>query len=211
MKPHALHRVSLAVALALALTTAREAAAAFPTDGQSCRRGIAAHSRKFLQRMMHTIQKCKSENVQDPTSCTPPAPPESISALEAKLQSGVQRTCGTTPEGYLGAGYLNYPGPCSDLTTGDGFTLSDLEDCLRTSHESAINKMIDVEYNASAPLDDTTLRCQKEVAKSGGKLVGAKLKALQKCLNGPDTFATLSATCRTDAAVLARVAAVESK
>ncbi len=209
MKPHALARVCFA--LALAVTTAREAGAVFPIGGQSCRRGIAAYSRKFVQRMMRTIQKCNDKNVRYPGSCTPPAPPESIGILEGKLQSGVQRTCQTTPEAYLGAGYLNYPGPCSDLTTGDGFTLGDLKDCLQTSHESAIQSLIDIEYNTSGPLDDTTLRCQKAVAKNGGKLVAAKLKALQKCLNGPDTFATLSATCRTDAAVLARVASVESK
>src|SRR6267142_5322612 len=107
MKPHALARVSFA--LALAVTTAREAGAVFPTDGQSCRRGIAAYSRKFVQRMMRTIQKCNDRNVQYPGSCTPPAPPESIGILEGKLQSGVQRTCETTPEAYLGAGYLNYP------------------------------------------------------------------------------------------------------
>ena len=56
MKPRTLARVSFT--LALTLTMVGEAGAVFPTQAQTCRKGIAAFSRKFVQKMMRTIQKC---------------------------------------------------------------------------------------------------------------------------------------------------------
>jgi hypothetical protein len=199
-------RTIAVLALALAVTPA--AMAKFPLEVFSCRKGITTYSGKLLTRSLRAIQKCNDKALLSPSACTPPAPPATIAALEAKFLGGIAKACATTPDQFLGPGYLDYPGPCSDGTPGDDFTLADLQNCLLTSHEDVISRLIDVEYNSGAPLDDKKRSCQKTIAKSGGKLVTAKLKAIQTCIHNDQT---LTAACRTDPTAMTRIAEAESK
>jgi hypothetical protein len=199
----------------LLLTTATVASATIPVEVQACRRGVAGFSASLVQRALKTIQSCNDKALQSPGGgCVPPAPASTIAALEKALREGITRTCGTLPDNLLGAGYLNYPGPCSDPTPGNGFTQSDLYTCLVSSHEDAVNRLIDIQYNTTQVLDRPTLNCQKALSKHAGKFALAKLKAIQKCRNAIDrgTLNILPETCATgDPPTAAKIAKAEMR
>jgi hypothetical protein len=80
---------------------------------------------------------------------------------------------------------LGFPGKCDDPTPGDAFNIQDLEACIFTQHEATVDALIDAEYGTTTgPITDSAvLKCQTTVAKDGGKVVKAVLKAVQKCRN----------------------------
>jgi len=53
------------------------------------------------------------------------------------------------------------------------------------SHETIVDNLIEIEYGTTAgPITDTALlKCQKEIAKQGGKYADCRLKNVQKCRN----------------------------
>lgn len=199
-----------ATVVGLVLTMAPGAMAKFPTELLSCRKGIALSSRILVQRDLKTIQQCNNSALQSPGSCLPPGPPTTLTKLELTFRDRLAKSCATTPDAFLADGYLNYPGPCSDPTPGDMFTIADLQSCLLASHEAAVNSLIGIEYHASAPVDAPTLQCQLALAKNAGKFTLAKLKTIQTCLNKVP-FGTSGQTCRTDPIVTAKIAKADSK
>lgn len=199
--------------VALVFTTAPGASAKIPIEVQPCRKGIASSSRSFVQRSLSAIQKCNNAARLSPNGCPSPGAAPIVTMLEQRLRDGLSRSCGSIPAILLGPGYLNYPGPCSDATPSDGFTLADLQECFVTSHDASVNHLIDVEYSTSNQMDNPTYACQKAISQIGGKFVVAELKALQKCRNAVDrgTLTILPEACATDdAKTVAKITAARS-
>lgn len=213
MKPTcSAQRMILAVALLLAI--APPVSAKLPIELQPCRRGLANYSGSLVQRRLKTIQKCNDRARQTAGACTPPAPAESLAALDQALRDGIAKSCASVPDILLGSGNLDYPGPCTDVTPANGFTLSDLQTCLVTNHDDIVDQLIGIEYNTTGLLDHSTFNCQKAIAKNGGKFVTSKLKTIQKCRNAIDqgTLAILPDTCATaDAVTVAKISTAMTK
>ena len=78
---------------------------------------------------------------------------------------------------------MGFPGPCTDANPADGFTLSDFQACMATSHDAFITAALDLEYDSSVtgPLGAADLKCQAEVAKQSGAFAVCLLKNVSKC------------------------------
>lgn len=201
------------MAVAIALVSSLHAEAALNPAVQPCRVAVAKYSGKFVAKRMKAFQKCREIDFRSAGACTPAILAPKIAALEQKLRDGIASRCGSLSTVFLGAGFLDFPGKCADTNPVDGFTLTDLQDCMVTSHGDAVDTLIDVEYR-TAPADAVAERCQKGIGKNAAKFVGAKLKAVQRCRTYVDRgkIAIAGSTCATaDAKTAALIAKAASK
>ena len=180
-----------------------------------CLQGVANASGKFVQKKMPALQKCRETNLRHPGLCAPAELSAKIAPLESKLDASIDGRC--APLNAFALANIGYPGQCTDADPADGFTLADLQACMRDSHGSAADGLIDSEYGTIAgPLPDIGLLvCQHAIGKSMAKFTAARLKALQACRNAILT-GKLSATdpelCATaDAPTATAIAKATSK
>lgn len=198
----------------LAFVVGTSTAHAINPDQLKCQKTIAKEAGKFVKGQLKLRQKCLDANLATPSSCTTPADPAALQKLVDKLRSGLEKGCtfSTNTPGNLAS--IGFPGPCPDPDSLNGFTLTDLQDCIENSHRDALtgvcdggtNKgqactvlsdcpdggpgtfclgMLGVEYDADiTSLTDAALKCQKEIAKDSAKYVATLLKNVQKCRNG---------------------------
>jgi hypothetical protein len=106
-------------------------------EGQKCQAAIGKEGLKFIQGQLKIRSKCIEANLKEPGSCTGPDS-EALGKLSEKLSKGITKKCTfdfNTP-GNIRA--LGFPGQCSDPNPGDGFTLTDLINCIESSHEDIV-------------------------------------------------------------------------
>jgi hypothetical protein len=112
------------------------------SDQYKCQTAIAKEGASYLTKKLKLIQKCKDADLATPGSCAAPDP-AAIQKLEDKLAAGLAKKCAFDK---LGPGFdapniaaLGFPGPCTDANPGDEFTLADLQDCIKDSHDAALS------------------------------------------------------------------------
>ena len=138
----------------------------------------AKASQKYVAGKLKLVQKCRNANLKD-GSC--PAPDvDAVAKLDAKRTSAIAKACPLINTDF---DLMGFPGPCTDANPADGFTLSDLQACMATSHDAFITAALDLEYDATVmgPLGAADLKCQAEVAKQSGAFAVCLLKNVSKC------------------------------
>lgn len=199
---------------ALVLGSAPQAHAVLSPILAVCRQGVAKLSLKFTAKKMGLSQKCYAKNLAAPGSCSLTGLATTIDTLKTVLRDGIAVKCpaGTfTPATLMGL--LDYPGKCEDANLADGFTLTDLQDCMVNSHADAADRLLAIEYNAAGPLDNATLKCQATIGKTALKYLATKLAGVQKCRNSVELGKSplLGPDCATaDATVAAKIAKVDT-
>jgi hypothetical protein len=172
-------RASILVAgIALVLVTASSASAALAPVHVKCFSKISKASQSYVKSKLKLIQKCNNANLKD-GSCTAPTP-EALAKLDVKYATVLAKGCPFSGTSAFRA--MSFPGACSDLTLGDDFSLADLQACMKTAHDSFIDQVIPLEYDATVPgpLGDD-LGCQAEVAKQSSAMTICLLKNVGKC------------------------------
>lgn len=111
-------------------------------DQFKCQTAIAKEGAKYFTSKLKLIQKCRDAELATTGACPAPAA-ASLQKLEEKLLSGLGKKCAFDK---LGPGFdapnlgaIGFPGPCPDANPGNGFTLSDLQDCILNSHDAALD------------------------------------------------------------------------
>jgi hypothetical protein len=191
--------VACAAAAAAFVLAAVPARAQLDTISKKCVEGYVKEASKFVQKKGKTIAKCNDKNLKEPGACPQLDLDADIAALEQKFRDGIAKKCPDQPDRFAA---LGFPGKCSDANPGNGFTLADLQECLVTTHEDAVDDMIDVEYGTTTGpiVDKDVLKCQATIGKESQKYAVAVLKAVQKCRNGlaaGKLFGFAPADCRT--------------
>jgi hypothetical protein len=154
-----------------------------------CQKAIAKEALGFVKSELKIRQKCINANLKEAGSCAAPDA-AAIQKAKDKLNSGLAKKCDFSPGNTADAlAVLGFPGACADANPLDGFTLSDLQTCISTTHEDAVvNAMLPLEYDSTivnGPLTDKDQSaCQKNISKATSSLVASLLKTLQKCRNG---------------------------
>ncbi len=103
------------------------------------------------------MQKCRNANLKD-GSC--PAPDvDAVAKLDTKRTSAIAKACPLINTDF---DLMGFPGPCTDANPADGFTLSDFQACMATSHDAFITAALDLEYDS---LGDRTARAPTSSAR----------------------------------------------
>jgi hypothetical protein len=188
-------------------------AAALTSSQIKCATAIGKAGLGFVRKKLKLEQKCRDANLADPGSCMAPDG-GALAKVDAALHTALVKRCTLASAGLKGIGF---PGPCTDANVADGFTADDLDDCMRTSHDAIVAKMLALQYDATlaGPLSKERLACQREVAKQSAAFTACVLKSVQTCralvMKGklPGVPAHLCAT--DDAKTAARIAKCRSK
>src|SRR6187455_3299624 len=117
-------------AVAMVLAAAPQTHAVLNDTVRPCREAVAKNGGKFVSKKMKAIAKCTNKNLKVPGDCDtgPAGLGATIADLELKARDGIAKKC-TFPASILQS-QLGYPGKCTDVNPADGFTLSDLQDCI---------------------------------------------------------------------------------
>ncbi|MEO6028791.1 MAG: hypothetical protein ABIR79_18150 [Candidatus Binatia bacterium] len=172
-------RVSILAGVILSITLPAPSAHALLGPTQlKCVQAVAKGSLGIIKGKLKLLQKCENANLKDGSCSAPEA--AAVTKLETKLAATIDKACTLNNFALSLAGY---PGPCADANPGDGFTTSDLKDCIKTSHTAIIDSMIALEYDSSVtgPLVSADLKCQAEIGKQSAGLTLCVLKAVGKC------------------------------
>jgi hypothetical protein len=103
-----------------------------------CQTAIANEAGKYLKGKLKLIQKCKDANLATPGSCLAPDP-AALTKLDDKLNSGLAKKCSFDGAADQNLPVIGFPGPCDDVSgSGNGFTLGDLQACIKTSHDDIL-------------------------------------------------------------------------
>lgn len=172
-------KVCLALALVCSLAGVVPPQAAAKSKAEiKCSTVIAKAGLARVRRLLKLAQRCRDAELVTPGSC-PAIAPAALAKLDAAVAGTLQTGCGI---GASGLANLGFPGPCTDANAGDGFTIYDLIDCIRTSHNDIVGSMLGLEYDAGLTmLAKPELTCQQEVAKQSSGFVACLLKSVQKC------------------------------
>ncbi len=163
-------------ALAVGIPTAH---AQLSKDETKCREGLAKAATKFVSKKQKAIQKCNDKNIKNAGSCTNLG--DTRTKLEDKVRADIEKKC---PLNVFNFANMGYPGKCEDANPADRFTLADLQDCIESTHEDAVDRLIDIVYGTTVGgLTQDQQKCQAEIGKNAGKFIAAKMKAIQKCRN----------------------------
>lgn len=147
-----------------------------------CFFGIAKAAGAFVKARLKLVQACREQDLKAPGTCGAPDP-LALAALESKLDAGLAKVCAL---GSADFDNMGFPGRCPDANPLDGFTTSDLQACIRTSHGAAVDQIAAVEYDPTlvGPLvDPAEVRCQQVLGKFGAKMTALVLKGVQSCRN----------------------------
>jgi hypothetical protein len=170
----------LAAGLMMVLLPAVSAHAALSKAQMKCSQTLAKAGLGFVKGKLKLLQKCHNANLKDGSCPTPDS--TAITKLEDKLGAAIDKSCGALSSFSLKG--LGFPGPCADATPAT-YTVGELKDCMKTSHEAIVDQMIALQYDAtlSTPLGGSAddLKCQATVAKQSGALVACILKNVSKC------------------------------
>ena len=173
------------VAGALVLAVSVPAAHALSDKERKCQENIAKSGRKFFKKKLKTIQKCNDKLLRDTLYPCAGELPGIIAALEAKLDADLDKKCAELNAFNFQS--IGFPGKCADPDPANGFDVADLKLCMRDSHEATVDDLIEIEYGGTTPavpiMDTALVKCQKEIAKQGGKYADCRLKNVQKCRN----------------------------
>jgi hypothetical protein len=205
---------AIAVA-ALVLGSAPRAHAVLSPTLAGCRQGVAKFSLKFFSKKMGLTQKCYAKNLAVPGICSLTGLATTINTvLKPALVAGIAKKCvGISATPLMDK--LDYPGKCDDPDPSDGFTLTDLENCMVSSHEAAADRLLGIEYNVPGPITDKpTLKCQATIGKTALKYAAVKLASVQKCRNSVELGKSplLGPDCATaDVGAAAKIAKTETK
>jgi hypothetical protein len=152
-----------------------------------CSAAIAKAGLAFVKGKLKLLQKCKNANLKD-ASCAAPDP-EAVTKLETKLSDTITKSCSDFPGGPANIPAnleaMGFPGGCVDGTPAS-FELSELIDCMKTSHADIVDQMIAFQYDTDLPVplaSKADQKCQAEIAKQSGAVTLCILKNVQKCRN----------------------------
>jgi hypothetical protein len=164
--------------MALVLASAPSAHAALGKSHIKCFAAIAKASQSYVKNKLKLIQKCRNANLED-GSC-PTTPGDALTKIETKYTTALAKGC---PLSILNLRIMSFPGPCPDLTTGDAFTLADLQACMKTKHDEFIDALLDLQYDGtvSGPLTGDEVACQAEVGKQSSAMAVCLMKSVSKC------------------------------
>ncbi|TMA73377.1 MAG: hypothetical protein E6J72_19700 [Deltaproteobacteria bacterium] len=177
--------VTAAIAVAALVLGSAPRAHAVPALYATCRQGLTKASLKFFGKVLKINEKCNDKNLKATGSCAPSTVTDQIPGLVQKLDDGIDKKCPSPPISTAGLfTFLGYPGKCTDPNPGNGFTTTDLKNCMQDAHTNAANALLAIEYNTTSQLSGTALTCQTAISKNAIKLATAELKAIQKCRNG---------------------------
>ncbi|TMA78132.1 MAG: hypothetical protein E6J72_14785, partial [Deltaproteobacteria bacterium] len=117
-----------------------------------CQVGIANATQDFITSKLQARSNCLDEQAAGTISasidCRAEVPPgtgdpqtdQAIAQAQANLAANLQQACGKTQLEHLG-----FPGSCSD-PDGGSFSVGNLQDCLLTTLENAVDTFINFEY-----------------------------------------------------------------
>ncbi len=127
-----------AVAIGLVVSVVAPTSAQLITKAQVICRAINAKAcGKFLAANLRVRQQCIEANLQTPGTCSAPDP-EDFQRIGAKLDAVLEKKCAFNGFDAGNLGVMGYPGPCPDVDPGDGFTVTDLQACMTSSHEDRL-------------------------------------------------------------------------
>lgn len=178
----------------LAFVVGTSTAHAFTDSRQiKCQKAIAKESLKFVQGQLKIRSKCIDANLKEAGSCLAPDS-AALTKASDKLRAGLAKACSFITTGFPPADVDNlfqmgFPGACPDANPANGFTVTDLQDCIVSTHEDiVVNSILPLQYDSSivaGPLTDKDqISCQKNLSKAPTKFLLSILKNLQKCRNG---------------------------
>ena len=200
----------------LAIVVAAPAAYAVIDDKnqRKCQETIAKEGGKYVKQRLKELTKCADKNLKETGKCDLVKRDAKLGKAESKLRSKIEKKCGPDklPLPSAALKVLGFPGKCPDPDSGDGFTETDLTDCIFTTHRDFVDALFALQYGANgadAVLDfetqtgdkDTAKRlqkCQKDIGKNGLKYVQTVQKEISKCrdrLNKGKTSGFLPENC----------------
>ena len=149
---------------------------------QKCRQSIAKAGLSYSTGLLKLYQKCKNADLKSPGSCAAPDP-AAITKLQGKLSGSIMKGCPLQPVQFEEG--MGFPGVCApDPTPLDLFSLADVTTCIQSTHDTAVNDMLALEYDATATPTAADLSCQTTIAKAGESVFAAVQKAVQACRLG---------------------------
>ena len=104
-----------------------------------CQVAIGKESAKYVSSLLKLFQKCRNAELKSPGSCPSGPATADVDKIKTKVRNGLAKKCtffntnnvDVTPANLLA---LGFPGPCVDTNSLNGFTMSDLQDCIVDSH-----------------------------------------------------------------------------
>ncbi|MCC6763829.1 MAG: hypothetical protein IT293_04120 [Deltaproteobacteria bacterium] len=133
----------VAAVIAFVVGTPTAHAADLGKPRYQCQAAIAKEAGKFVNGKFKLIQKCRDANLAAVGSCSGPDP-GALQKLADKLNAGLAKKCSFSPgtdDDNLAV--IGFPGPCPDPDSGNGFTLSDLQACIKDSHDRILQGVCD--------------------------------------------------------------------
>lgn len=121
--------------LAFVVGTPTARAADLGKPRYQCQAAIAKEANKYVNGKLKLLQKCRDANLASPGSCTAPDA-NALQKLADKLDAGLAKKCSFSPgtdDDNLAV--IGFPGPCPDPNSLNGFTLSDLQACIKDTHD----------------------------------------------------------------------------
>ncbi len=174
-----LGKIRLALALAGVLATVLPSAAASLSKTQvRCVTTIGKVGLGLVRTTLKLEQQCHNDALAG-GGCTAPSPGR-LGKLAAAARARLTKACALPAAGLRG---LGFPGPCPDADPGDGFTPSDLADCILQSHDEIVGEMLTLQYDGTLmpPLPKARLACQREIAKRSAAFTACVLRSIQRC------------------------------
>lgn len=184
-----------------------DASCGFERPVRVCQEAIGKTGRNYVNARSKALQACRNQlnrgrtlvfsdgvtplvNASDCPDERRTAP--KLARAAAKLRAALEKRCSDAS--------LSVLATCG-ATVDALVTPNGTAGCLVTSHNAAVDAMLDDQYGDPVPAGETALRrCQESIAKGGGKYAHAAIGALQNCRNqmnrGRQLFADKAKTLR---------------
>jgi hypothetical protein len=190
--------IAVLLACCATLIVGASPARALNVSQRKCLEAVAKDAAKFTKTYLKERKKYADKQLQDGMGDAEERDAK-IAKATSKLRGRIAKKCGppALPDPALGLKFLGFPGKCPDPDTGDGFTPSDLVDCIVATHghladgarESIADQLFALEYgvngvDGASPLRPASpIKCQEAISKSAQKFVQRVLKEIRKCRN----------------------------
>jgi hypothetical protein len=189
---------------ALVLLVASKPANALNDTQKKCQATIGKTAGKFIKAYLKERSKYSDKQLKDGSGDLTQRN-EKIAKAVSKAKAALDKKCGSA---VFGGGSnvpnslktIGFPGKCGDPDSTNGFTITDLQNCIIDTHESQSGevgvvvdtKLFDLEFGSNgidgaSPLPSTPPdlgKCQKEIFKNGQKFVATIQKEISKCRDG---------------------------
>lgn len=146
-------RMSVLVAVVVAVNVGARAEAVSSKRQLVCQTAIAKAGAKLVAAELRLRQRCIEATLKAPGSCAAPNP-AALARMRARLDVALAKRCDFGAFAAENLAMLGYPGPCEDAEPGDGFTIADLQACIRVSHEARLTGICVGGSNTGEPCAD---------------------------------------------------------